>query len=106
MGQPEKEVEEELVDRAKVCVPSSIVTDVSPLQPEKALSPMDVTLLGMTTDVSPLQPEKAKPPMDVTLLPIETDVRPLQPENALSPMSVTLFPIVNFVNLVLFLNGG
>ena len=35
-----------------------MVTDVKPLQPEKALSPIDVTLLGMVTDVKSMQPEK------------------------------------------------
>ena len=44
------------------------VTDVRPLQPEKASLPMLVTLLGMVTDVRPLQPEKASLPMLVTLL--------------------------------------
>ena len=78
MGQPEKGVEEELVDRAKVCAPSSIVSDVRSLQPWKASFPMDVTLLGMFSDASPLQPAKAELPMDVTLLGMFTDVRPLQ----------------------------
>jgi hypothetical protein len=34
-----------------------MLTDVSPLQLEKAETPIDVTLLGMLTDVSPLQSE-------------------------------------------------
>ncbi len=55
-----------------------IVTEVRPLQPEKAYCPMLVTLLGIVTEVRPLQPEKAKPPMLVTLLGIVTEVRPLQ----------------------------
>ena len=33
-----------------------IVTEVRPLHPEKALSPIDVTELGMVTEVRPLQP--------------------------------------------------
>ena len=33
-----------------------IVTDVSPEQPEKAETPMLVTLSGIVTDVSPSQP--------------------------------------------------
>ena len=33
-----------------------MVTDVSPVQPLKALPPMLVTELGMVTDVSPVQP--------------------------------------------------
>ena len=32
-----------------------MVTDVSPVQPQKALCPMLVTELGMVTDVSPVQ---------------------------------------------------
>ena len=63
---------------------SSTLIDVSPLQPEKALLSIDVTLLGMVSDVRPLQPEKAELTMNVTLLGMVTDVRPLQPENILS----------------------
>ena len=33
-----------------------MVTDVMPLQPEKAPEPIDVTEMGMVTDVRPLQP--------------------------------------------------
>ena len=40
---------------------------------------MDVTELGMVTEVRPLQPEKAAYPMDVTELGMVTEVRPLQP---------------------------
>ena len=36
-----------------------IVTDVNPEQPEKAESPMLVTLFGIAIDVSPEQPENA-----------------------------------------------
>jgi hypothetical protein len=35
-----------------------MVTEVRPLQPEKALLPMLVTLEGMVTEVRLLQPEK------------------------------------------------
>ena len=45
------------------------------LQSEKALLPMDVTLLGIVTDVRLLHLEKAALPMDVTLLGMLTDVR-------------------------------
>lgn len=41
---------------------------------------MDVTLWGMVTEVKPIQPEKADPPMDVTLLDMATEVKPIQPE--------------------------
>ncbi len=40
---------------------------VSPLHPEKALSPMLVTLSGMSMLVSSVQPAKAESPMLVTL---------------------------------------
>ena len=40
-------------------VTQGMVTDVRPLQPEKADSPMLVTPLGILTDVRPLQSEKA-----------------------------------------------
>ena len=36
-----------------------IVTEVRPLQPEKAPFPMLVTEFGMVTEVNPLQPMKA-----------------------------------------------
>ncbi len=39
---------------------------------------MLVTLLGMVTEVRPLQPEKAQFPMLVTLLGMVTEVRCLQ----------------------------
>ena len=74
-----------------VCQPTA--TAVSPLQPEKALSPILVTLPGIAIEVSPLHPEKAPPPILVTLLGILIDVSPLQPEKALSPILVTLFGI-------------
>ena len=51
-----------------------IVTDVSPLQPEKTPKPMYGTELGIVTDVSPDR-EKALSPMLVTELGIITDVR-------------------------------
>ena len=36
-----------------------MVTEVRPLQSQKALSPMLVTLEGMVTEVRPLHPQKA-----------------------------------------------
>jgi hypothetical protein len=47
---------------------------VRPEQPEKAYSPMLVTLLGTVIDVMPEQPEKAYSPMLVTLLGTVIDV--------------------------------
>ena len=40
---------------------------------------MEVTEFGMVTDVSPLQPEKAAPPMEVTEFGMVMEVSPLQP---------------------------
>ena len=51
---------------------------VSPLQSEKALLPMLVTLSGIVTLVKPLQPEKARAPMLVTLSGIVMLVKPVQ----------------------------
>ena len=79
-----------------------IVTEVKPLQPEKAELPMDVTpspiiislmdviplnqeltfLQLIVTEVKPLQPSKAKYPMEVTLVGMVNDVKPLQPLKA------------------------
>ena len=50
--------------------------DVRPEQPEKALYPISVTLLGMVTDVRPEHDLNASFPIDVTLLGMVTDVRP------------------------------
>ena len=55
---------------------------------------MLLTLDEILTDVNPLQPEKAPSPMLVTFEEIATEVNPLQPENARSPMLVTLNGIV------------
>ena len=68
---------------------ASTVMEVSPLHPEKAEFPMDVTELGIVIEVSPLHPEKAASPMNVTELGIVIEVSPLQKENAQSPMDVT-----------------
>ena len=74
-----------------------IVTDVRPLQPLKALSPMLVTELGIVTEVRP-QYMKACVPMLVTELGMVTKVRPLQPEKAYSPMLVTELGIIVFLH--------
>ena len=59
-------------------------TDVSPLQSENALLPIEVTELGMVTDVSPLQHENAELPIEVTELGMVTDVSPMHSLNILS----------------------
>ena len=51
---------------------------------------MDATLFGMVTDVRPLQPLKALSPMNVTPFGIVTDVRPLQSKKAPKPIDVTI----------------
>ena len=71
-----------------------IVTEVKPLQPWKAYSPMLVTLLPIVTEVKPVQPEKALPPMLVTLLGIVTEVKPVHFQKAELPMLSTLLGII------------
>ena len=60
---------------------------------------MLVTLLGMVTDVSPLQPENAYSPMLVTLLGMVTDVSLLQPWNAKLPIPTV--PSLNVIDVLL-----
>ena len=57
---------------------SGMVIEVSPLQSEKALSPILVTLSGMVIEVSPLQSEKALSPILVTLSGMVIEVSSLQ----------------------------
>ena len=57
-----------------------MVTDVKPLQSEKAASPILVTEFGMVTDVKPLQSENAYSPILVTEFGMVTDIKPLQSE--------------------------
>ena len=52
-----------------------ITTEVKEEQPEKARSPILVTLLGIVIEVNSEQCSKASRPMLVTLLPISTDVK-------------------------------
>ncbi len=63
-------------------LPSSTIIDVKPVQPLKALSPIDVTELGMMRDVKPVQPLKALSPIDVTELGMVRDVKPEQAQKA------------------------
>ena len=58
------------------------VTEVKPVQPEKALQPILVTDLGMVTEVKPVQPEKAILPMLVTDSGMVTEVKPVKPSKA------------------------
>ena len=55
--------------------PDSTTMEVKPLQLLKALSPMEVTELGIVTEVKPRHPSKAHLPMEVTELPIVTEVK-------------------------------
>ena len=52
--------------------------DAKPLQPEKQLSPKEVTDEGMGTDVKPLQLEKQLSPNEVTDEGMVIEVKPLQ----------------------------
>ena len=45
----------QLLRESYLAFPSSTTMDIKPPQPEKASSPMLVTLLGMVIDVNPLQ---------------------------------------------------
>jgi hypothetical protein len=65
---------------------------------------MEVTDDGMLTDISPVQPEKAILPMEVTDDGIFTDVSPVQPENAAEPMEVTVDGMLTDVSFSEFLN--
>jgi len=76
----------------------STVTEVRLEQPEKALSPIEVTELGMVTEVSLEQSSKACSPMEVTELGIITEVSPEQPRKALPPMEVTELGMVTEVS--------
>ena len=78
-----------------------IVTDVRPVQPEKAPSSIDVTLLGITTDVRPEHLQKALSPIDITLVGIVNEVRPEHLKKALPPMDVTLLGITVFMQPVI-----
>ena len=71
-----------------------MVIDVKPLQLEKAVAPILVTLLGIVIEVKDEQSEKAVASMLVTLLGIVTEVKDLQLMKALYPMLVTLLGIV------------
>jgi hypothetical protein len=51
------------------------VIEVREVQFKNALSPTEVTLLGMVTEVKEKQPENAKSPMEVTLLGMVTEVK-------------------------------
>ena len=55
------------------------VTEVRPVQPEKAEDPMLVTSLGMVISVNPAQPENACSPMVVTGSGMVISVNPAQP---------------------------
>ena len=54
---------------------------------------MEVTEFGMVTEVKPVQPKNADTPMPVTEFGMVTEVKPVQPENADPPMLVTEFGI-------------
>ena len=74
------------------------------MQPENALYPIQVTLLGIVTFVSEVQPENTEPlspfPIEVTLSGIVTLVSEVQSANAELPIEVTLFGIVTLVSEV------
>jgi hypothetical protein len=71
-----------------------MVTEVSEVQPEKALSAILVTLLGMVMEESEVQDEKALFPILVTLSGIVIELSEEQDEKALLPILVTLLPMI------------
>jgi hypothetical protein len=66
------------LDRIFCGIRLKFVTDVNPLQEEKAEAPIVVTELGIVTLVNLLQEEKAELPIVVTELPIVRLVNLLQ----------------------------
>ena len=76
-----------------------IVTEVKPLQSQKAPFLMFLTLFGIVTEVKLRQLEKVYSPMLVTPFGIVTDVKLTQLQKAQSPILVTLFGIVTEVKL-------
>ena len=85
--------------------------EVKPLQPSKALQPIEVTLSGIVIEVKPLQFLKASSPIEVTSFFIVTvkEVKPLQPAKTDgSIILVTSFRVTYFkyelflINLVQF----
>ena len=61
---------------------------------------MEVTPVGMVTEVNPLQPENASSPMEVTLFPMVTDVKLLQLLTKYAGILCTLSPILTVVSEV------
>eukprot|EP00035_Acanthoeca_spectabilis_P006208 m.121913 g.121913 ORF g.121913 m.121913 type:complete len:185 (+) comp13401_c0_seq1:843-1397(+) len=70
-----------------------MIIEVSPIQSEKAESPIEMTSSGITTDVSLRQPPNAFTPILVTPSGMMTDVSPVHIEKTSAPISVTPFGI-------------
>ena len=69
------------------------------LQPEKALSPIDVAELEIVSEMIPEQSEKADFPIVFTELGIVNDVMLEQPEKASASIDVTELPMVSVFNV-------
>ena len=82
------------------CELFSNVMLVRMLQDQNALSPMLVTLLGISMLVKLLHIENAEEPMLITPLDISMLVKLLHIENALEPMLVTLYLFPLYVTSV------
>ena len=78
--------------------PASTVMEASPLQLSKAMSPIEVTELGMVMEVSPLQPANAELPIEVIELGIVMELRSLQLEKASAPIEVTEVGMIVFLH--------
>lgn len=77
-----------------------IITVSSPVQLQKALLPIAVTLSGIVSDVKLEHPLNAPLWISITDLGIMIDDKLVHPENAHSPISLTEFGIVTDVSPV------
>ena len=77
-----------------------IVIDVKDEQSQKAPSPIEVTPFGMIMDSKDEQWQKALSPINVTLLGIVIDSKDEQQSNAYSPISVTESPLYSFGTVI------
>ena len=91
-----------------------MVTEVRPLQTEKAEPPIEVTEVGRVTEVRPLQPEKAEPPIEVTEVGSEqspskfsgTKYNPFLFSPQIKPLSSMKEPFEGYAILTPLLNGS
>ena len=90
----------QLSRESKTLFPLSTLMLVSPVQPLKAYSLIDMTEVPMVTLVNPVQLENTYLAIEVSELGMVTFVRLLQSENAFSPIEVTEFGMATLVRLL------